>query len=327
MTTTKRQHLKASYLSHQGSRLTFVCRDCPQQQSLTLTLLTERGRCPIDVSLTQARQTESGDFICQASVTGRRESLKQAEPPQAVRKYIRQYPRTEARLRALSPELPNFKALSLDVSLGGMKLEVEKPISPGTRLNLSLDLDIPDQEPLLLSGRVAWCQSYGKLFTVGLQFQDLEPWVLPLLESFQSWLNGTGLRPRPFKAPTELEFPEPVEPVGVEPTPPAGHLSQLLFSQGQAELTLTWTRGEVFRVTFPEVLIFRDDRGMEGAAFHDALDLEDSTLMQSTLKRLPVSLEEERTLFHYRFLNRGERTVLEVVCKQPAQYRLVKEGP
>ena len=61
------------------------------------------------------------------------------------------------------------------------------------------------------------------------------------------------------------------------------------FAQAQVELVLAWTRGEIFRVVFEDVLIFRDDRGLEGAAFYDALDLEESRLITEAMKVMPVS--------------------------------------
>ena len=226
----------------------------------------------------------------------------------------------------LNTNLPNFKALSVDLSLGGLKLETEDRLLPGSVIRMSLDLDIPEQEPVPLTCRVIWCQTQGKKFVVGLQFLELEPWIPPLLESFQSWLQGTGLKPKPFKPGQQLEFPEPEASGEEQPAPPAGSLSYVTFAQGQVELILAWTRGEIFKVTFSEVLSFRDDRGVEGAAFYDALDLEESSLMTAAMKILPVSLETKREVYHYRFLNRREASILEVVCRRPAEYQLLSEG-
>jgi len=193
---------------------------------------------------------------------------------------------------------------------------------------MSLDLDIPDQPPVPLKCRVIWCQSTGKSFLVGLQFVDLEPWVAPLLQAFQSWLEGGGLKPKPYQPPAPLEFPEPQSSGEEEPIPPAGSISNVKFSQQRVELILSWSRGEVFRVVFSEVLIFRDDRGLEGAAFYDAVDLEESALMTAAMSVLPVSLEQKREVHHYQFLNRQERTILEVLCTQPADHQLLDEtGP
>ena len=318
--------MPAAYLSHDGRLLTFVSRSRPTQQGLQLHLDIGHTRVGAQVYLKQARQTEFGDYICQGEVVQGLQEMQNPAVPEAVQVYARNFPRTVARLRALSPALPNFKALSVDLSMGGLKLETEDRLLPGSVIKMSLDLDLPDQEPVPLTCRVIWCQAQGKKFVVGLQFLELEPWIPPLLESFQSWLEGTGLKPKPFKPGQQLEFPEPETSDEEAPAPPAGSLSYVTFAQGQVELILAWTRGEIFKVTFSEVLVFRDDRGVEGAAFYDALDLEESTLMTSAMKVLPVSLETKREVYHYRFLNRREASILEVVCRRPAEYQLLSEG-
>lgn len=91
------------------------------------------------------------------------------------------------------------------------------------------------------------------------------------------------------------------------------------------DLILCWTRGEIFRVVFSDVLVFRDNRGVAGAAFYDALDLEESALLNAGFKVQPVSLDQKRQLHHYQFLNRHDDVILEVVCAQSADYQLVSE--
>jgi len=323
--SSSRQAISASYLSHEGETLTFVSRFRPRQQALSLTLNVGDSDLRLEVQLKQARETHHGDFICHGIITEGAEQLSYPQVPSGAERYSRVYPRTNARLRALSPALPNFRALSIDVSQGGLKLETEDKLTPGARIKMDLDLDIPDQEPIPLNCRVVWCQAIGKTFTVGLQFVDLEPWVPPLLKSFQSWLEGSGLRPRPYKQPPELEFPEPESSGDEEPVPPAGSLSSVSFAQAQVELVLAWTRGEIFRVVFDDVLVFRDNRGVEGAAFYDALDLEESRLITQALAVLPVSLNRKRKVFHYQFLNKLDRPILEVVCGRKADYQQIGE--
>ena len=305
--------------------LTFVSRFRPRQQALSLTLNVGDSDLRLEVQLKQARETHQGDFICHGIITDGAEQLSYPQVPSAAERYSRVFPRTNARLRALSPALPNFRALSIDVSQGGLKLETEDKLTPGARIKMDLDLDIPDQEPVPLNCRVVWCQATGKTYTVGLQFIDLEPWIPPLLKSFQSWLEGSGLRPRPYKQPPELEFPEPESAGEDEPVPPAGSLSSVSFAQAQVELVLAWTRGEIFRVIFDDVLVFRDNRGLEGAAFYDALDLEESRLITEAMKVMPVSLSRKRKVFHYQFLNKLDRPILDVVCCRKADYQLISE--
>lgn len=320
---SSRQAISASYLSHEGELLTFVSRFRPRQQALSITLNVGDGDVRLEVLLKKARETHSGEFICQGEITEGADQLTYPQIPSGALRFARGFPRTPARLRALSPALPNFRALSLDLSRGGLKLETEDRLIPGTRIQMTLDLEIPEQEPVPVTCRVVWCQATGKSFVVGLQFVDLEPWVTPLLESFQAWLDGTGLKPRPYKAPPPLEFPEPRVEEEEQPRPPAGSISNVSYAQQQVELVLAWTRGEVFRVVFADALVFRDNRGAEGAAFYDAVDLEESTLKTQALQVMPLSLEGRRELYHYQFLNRQDRAILEVLCRQPADHRLL----
>lgn len=326
MSKTRRQEISASYLSHQGENLTFVSRFRPRQQALSLQLNVGAGEVRLEVQLQQARETKAGDFICQGLMMGGGAPLVSPQIPATAQKYARSFPRTSARLRALSPALPGFKALSIDVSQGGLRLETLDKLLPGSKIKMSLDLDIPEQAPIPLNCRVVWCQEVGKSYLVGLQFVELEPWIPPLLESFQDWIEGTGLKPKPYSAPGELEFPEPRWDPGEDETkPPAGSISQISFAQARVEIVLAWTRGEVFRVSFEQVLVFRDNRGLEGAAFYDAVDLEESKLMTDALKVLPVSLEQSRELYHYQFLNRRDQAILELLCRRPADYQLLDE--
>jgi PilZ domain len=326
MPSPRRQAISAAYLSHSGAQVTFVSRFRPRQQALSLTLNVGDGDIRLEVLLTQARESRTGEFVCQGEITEGLDQLSFPQVPASAQRFARNSPRTSARLRALSPELPNFRALSMDLSQGGLKLETEDRLIPGTSIRMSLDLDIPDQAPVPLSCRVVWCQQTDKSFVVGLQFTDLEPWVPPLLEAFQSWLDGDGLKPKPYRPPPKLEFPEPQMSDEEEPVPPAGSISNVSFAQQQVELVLSWTRGEVFRVFFCDVLVFRDNRGVEGAAFYDAVDLEESALMTAALKVVPVSLDEKRELYHYQFLSRRESPILEIMCSQKADYQLLNDG-
>ena len=150
------------------------------------------------------------------------------------------------------------------------------------------------------------------------------------MQSFQAWLQGSGLKPKAHKAPPALEFPEPIQnqqQENEEPLPPAGNISNVSFAQAQVDMLLSWGRGEIFRVVFLDVLVFRDNRGLEGAAFYDALDLEESQMMNTVLKSLPVSLDSGRDVFHYQFLNRLDRPIIEVLSRQPADYQLIQGVP
>ena len=143
--------MPAAYLSHQGGLLTFVSRSRPTQQGLQLHLDIGHTRVGAQVYLKQARQTEFGDYICQGEIVQGLQEMQNPAVPEAVQVYARTSPRTVARLRALSPALPNFKALSVDLSLGGLKLETEDRLLPGSVIKMSLDLDLPSPTPKIVT--------------------------------------------------------------------------------------------------------------------------------------------------------------------------------
>lgn len=311
--STKRQALSASYLSHKDNELTFVSRFRPRQQQLSLTLNIGDTDIRVEVQLRQARESRTGDFICHGIIMSGIENLGRPQVPESASRYVRSAQRVAARLRALSPELPNFRALSVDLSSGGIALELEGPITVGERLNFTLDLDLPDQKPVPLKCKVCWCRGDDRSYLAGLQFVDLEPWVTPLLQQFQEWLNGSGLKPKAMKKPVEVPQ-EPVEEPA-EPVPPAGSIFGLFVEHNSAQIVITWASGETFRLTFPEVLVLRDNRGYTGSDFFDALDLEDSQLARQAKQKQPISLDEESPeLFHYQFLDLKNEPVFEVLC-------------
>ena len=233
--SSKRQALSASYLSHKDNELTFVSRFRPRQQQLSLTLNIGDTDIRVGVQLKQARESRTGDFICHGTVISGAESLSRPQVPESASSYVRSARRVGARLRALSPELPSFRALSVDLSSGGISLELEGPITVGDRLSFTLDLDLPDQKPVPLKCKVCWCRGEDRSYLAGLEFVELEPWVAPLLEQFQEWLSGSGLKPKALNKAPEVPQEE-VEEDPDEPVPPAGSIFGLFVEHDSAQV-------------------------------------------------------------------------------------------
>jgi uncharacterized protein (TIGR02266 family) len=72
------------------------------------------------------------------------------------------------------------KEYAVNLSAGGVCLQVREPLGVGARV--TLDFELPsDGEPVHLSGRVVWCTDEGELggharfCEMGLQFDKLDP--------------------------------------------------------------------------------------------------------------------------------------------------------
>ena len=61
---------------------------------------------------------------------------------------------------------------TIDISKGGMSLELPRPEAVGALLRLRLTP--PDGKAVELDARVRHCTEHGKQFTVGVQFLDLD---------------------------------------------------------------------------------------------------------------------------------------------------------
>ena len=69
----------------------------------------------------------------------------------------RRHPRAEAHLEAKITVLPSTADIpspTVDVSGGGLRLSVKRPLAPKQRI--SLELEIPGQKPISMYGEVVW---------------------------------------------------------------------------------------------------------------------------------------------------------------------------
>ncbi len=83
----------------------------------------------------------------------------------------RQQPRLGERLRVMSPELPDYQALTLDISVGGLRLDVSAPLQAGELLELGVGF--PGYEgDVVCEVQVLWCRPEGQRFAAGCRFVD-----------------------------------------------------------------------------------------------------------------------------------------------------------
>lgn len=99
-----------------------------------------------------------------------------------------------------------------DISRSGLCLISDARIAPETELTVKLVLTLgptTTSEPLMLSGRAAWCTALFGKFQVGVKFVEVEGERRRFLDLFMRFLSGEI---RPAGAPE-------VEPDGPQETP------------------------------------------------------------------------------------------------------------
>lgn len=109
----------------------------------------------------------------------------------------RRQPRLGERLRVMSPELPDYQALTLDISDGGLRLDVSDQLEPGELLALSISF--PGSEgDVRCEVQVLWCRQEGHRFVAGCRFTD--PGEHRLRAALHT-LRSTGLPSAQSRAP------------------------------------------------------------------------------------------------------------------------------
>ncbi|MBN9419495.1 hypothetical protein ABS71_07965 [bacterium SCN 62-11] len=101
----------------------------------------------------------------------------------------RRQPRMGERLRVMSPELPDYQALTLDISDGGLRLDVSDQLQPGELLALSVSFPGYDGD-VQCEVQVLWCRQEGNRYVAGCRFTD--PGEHRLRAALHS-LRSTGL--------------------------------------------------------------------------------------------------------------------------------------
>ena len=85
----------------------------------------------------------------------------------------RRHPRLRHCLRVEAPELPDFKALTIDVSASGVGLETFSEIAVGQKLKMRLEIGV---FPISLEGVVKWCEAVSDgIYHVGVSIEASSP--------------------------------------------------------------------------------------------------------------------------------------------------------
>jgi hypothetical protein len=86
---------------------------------------------------------------------------------------------------------------SLNLSRGGLCLELDEPIASGTWVEVRIALIYQDEErsePLALPARIVWCTPLGAGYQVGVQFRRLSFHQSAYLDLFLSYIDASPRR-------------------------------------------------------------------------------------------------------------------------------------
>lgn len=153
-------------------------------------VLPGQAEMTLPITVKSCRAGENG-FMCFGEVP----SVKGLERFQAALSgksaKSRREPRFLVGIRILSPELPSFKAISVDFSKSGLQLEAEGEVPLGTMLTLTLETEVRQIPSVICRAKVVWCKPTGQ-FTrcrVGLEFAELEPKMREDLDRFEAYVR------------------------------------------------------------------------------------------------------------------------------------------
>ncbi len=120
---------------------------------------------------------------------------KTTEDPSSLRQYVR----INRDIAIISPEIPGYKSVIRDISLGGCKIVIPKPIPKGSIIKIGLELETLNK-PLELSAEIIWIREMesNRKYEAGLKFiysnpeqqQQIEKYLLFILETQSNWYKN-----------------------------------------------------------------------------------------------------------------------------------------
>lgn len=231
--------------------------------------------------------------------------------------------RVRERIRAMSPQLPAYRAVTVDCSASGLQLETDAPLQPGETLPLELSL-LDHGHDMPCTVRVQWCEQVDeKTFRSGCQFVEtskefrLELRTLLARHSeygrkrrFRGYSEQRRIKPLlkevpPVETMTEVitEPPTPI-PLSTEPIPDKEEQAPLDgvllgFEATEASVRIKLLEdGEIKEVELDNVVTLSDHRGRSG-----------HQIAFMTLRQMPGRAR-------IRFLNAWREKVLEVETRR-----------
>ena len=101
----------------------------------------------------------------------------------------RQAQRYERVLRVMSPAIPGYMTVTIDLSVSGMKVKLTQPLEVGQQIPWQVEFDDHNMAKLGLTGEVRWCRPIEGGYTAGIQFVEVNKATYSRLVHFVNWLS------------------------------------------------------------------------------------------------------------------------------------------
>jgi len=163
-------------------------RRLPIGKVVELKLLTSRGRVAVKAYISTTRALAGHGYTSTALLPPAlgltREDCRPAEVG------VRRSQRHDCRLRVLSPDLPGYRGVTVDFSLGGLQLEAASELKRGQIVLLRIEPDDAGLRAVECQGRVAWAVRRGRTTVAhGIEFVDLSPETRAQVQAFDRHLR------------------------------------------------------------------------------------------------------------------------------------------
>lgn len=160
-----------------GSRITVRLRGVKGKQTV-----------PIAMRVVSCRPCAEGGFLWAGQCLDRPD-FGGIELPQRPHPNCRARPRFGCSLCVLSPQLPGYRVLAVDISEGGAQVETSGDVTSGTKISLRIEFDV-DLPIVSVTAVVRWSReaSPGK-FRIGLEFSNLDDSALSIIRRYQTILK------------------------------------------------------------------------------------------------------------------------------------------
>ena len=153
-----------SALQVQGDLLTFCLHAAVQPGEILKVRIEEHA---LELSVESCRQVSQEEYL----VTARSPVPLEDQVDSVTVLGTRCEARIPERLRVMSAELPDYQALTRDISGGGLSLETGEPLQPGELLALNISFPGYDGE-VASEVQVLWCRDEGGRYAAGCRFLD-----------------------------------------------------------------------------------------------------------------------------------------------------------
>lgn len=121
---------------------------------------------------------------------------------------LRADPRIDCHLCVISRDLPGYRAMTIDISEGGLQVEAPARVALGNSVLLRIEFDTAKLPALEATATVAWCSKVERgRYRIGLQFKSLDEKGGELIGMYRELLerrSKTSLSVRAIKQDDEI---------------------------------------------------------------------------------------------------------------------------